>query len=136
MQLNEVTGVPVVNDYVPPPEPERPRSDKEQKVVDEEAAKFHWRVNMLVDRTVVEAFANNGSVVLTSTSNHETSNYSDYMHKKDNDTHTLPGGSARPGTMEMWAINSAAEIAVTWWPIHSPGFFARARRVASGSSSE
>merc|ERR1719454_1626179 len=63
MQLNEVGGVPVVNDYLPPGEPERPRTEKEQKAVDEEGAKFHWRVNMLVDRTVVEAFANNGSVV-------------------------------------------------------------------------
>lgn len=119
MRVDDVAGVPVESDYEAPADV--PRSEAAQKRVDEENAKFLWRVSVLLDRTVVEAYANNGSVVISSVSDHESSWYSDEMRKQDNGTHSIVGGKARDGTIDMWATNSGVEFAVTWSLIRAPG---------------
>merc|ERR1719453_1515924 len=119
MRVDDVAGVPIESDDEAPADV--PHSDAGRKGLDEENAKFFWRVNVLLDRTVVEAYANNGSVVISSVSDHESSWYSDEMRKQDNGTHSIVGGKARDGTIDMWATNSGVEFAVTWSLIMAPG---------------
>merc|ERR1719453_2985971 len=71
MRVDDVAGVPIESDDEAPADV--PHSDAGRKGLDEENAKFFWRVNVLLDRTVVEAYANNGSVVISSVSDHESS---------------------------------------------------------------